>query len=186
MAAAVGLHGADDVDAEGVQDCFGGLKASGGIVVASDHHDGQAGAQVQVVGEGGVEEFLGLARRIGAVEHVACDEEGVDVVFTDQGAQVVEEGAVFGVAAIAGQGLADVPIGGVEDAHSSLRTNHGGHIWQVGVTETAVLRGGRRSLGGGGFGPCRVRRLGPQHQPRRPIGTDARPFRDGLRRGIGR
>ena len=69
----------------------------------------------------GVDEVEEGALRVGAgvdgVEHVPGDEEGVWAVFFNQGEEVGEKGIVFVFAVEAVEGLAEVPVSGVKDAH---------------------------------------------------------------------
>ncbi len=93
------------------------LDAPARVVVAGDHHDVQlrelfVGADDEVV-----EALLGLEWRVDRVEHVAGDQQGVGAVGYQLVEQPGEELRVFVVAVLAVEGLAEVPVGGVDQAH---------------------------------------------------------------------
>ena len=101
------------------------LDAPARVVVAGDHHDVQlrelfVGADDEIV-----EAFLGLEWRVDRVEHVAGYEQGVGAVGDQLVEQPGEELCVFVVAVLAVEGLAEVPVGGVDQAHG-LRLIVGG------------------------------------------------------------
>ena len=60
---------------------------------------------------------LGLGAGVDGVEDIAGDEEGVGAVFLQECEEVGEESVVFVFAVEAVEGLAEVPISGVEDTH---------------------------------------------------------------------
>ena len=101
------------------------LDAPARVVVAGDHHDVQlrelfVGADDEVV-----EALLGLEWRVDRVEHVAGDQQGVGAVGDQLVEQPGEELRVLVVAVLAVEGLAEVPVGGVDQAHG-LRLIVGG------------------------------------------------------------
>jgi len=94
-------------------------------VVAGDHHDVQlreffVGADDEIV-----EAFLGLEWRVDRVEHIAGDQQGVGALGDQLVEQPGEKLRVFVVAVLAVEGLAEVPVGGVDQAHG-LRLIVGG------------------------------------------------------------
>ena len=115
----IGMDRAHDMHPQGAQHGLGRLQPGGGIVVARDHHHGQAGFEAQEPGEGGIQEPLRLTRGVGAVKHIARNQQGVDLQIDNQGAQMIQKGAMFRLAAKAGQGLANVPVSGVQNAHGT-------------------------------------------------------------------
>jgi hypothetical protein len=93
------------------------FQAAGRIVVAGDDDDLQVRrAQLGPLQEA-VQLALGGGRRVCVVENVARDQERVGL-FTDDGIeQPVEEALVFVGPVVIVQGLAEVPVGGVQQPH---------------------------------------------------------------------
>lgn len=104
-----------------MEEVGGGLEAGGGVVVAGDEEDLEGGEGGPDAGEELVEPALGGGGGADAVKDVAGDEEGVGLPFSQGGGEPVEEGGVFGVAIVAVELLAKVPVGGVEEPEG-----HGG------------------------------------------------------------
>ncbi len=94
------------------------LDAPAGVVVAGDHHDIQLRESFVGTDDEVVQALLRLERRIDRVEHVAGDEQGVGLPGDQLVEQPVEELRVLVVAVLAVEGLAEVPVGGVDQAHS--------------------------------------------------------------------
>jgi hypothetical protein len=85
------------------------------VVAADQHH--LRGARRGDAGEEAVEAGLGLSARRDLVEDVARDDQGVDLLVGEHAEQPGEEAVVIGAQADAAQLQAEVPVGGVEDAH---------------------------------------------------------------------
>ena len=109
-------------------------------MVAGDHHDIQlrqffVGANYEVV-----QTLLGLERWVHRVEDIAGDQQGVGLMLGQLVEQPGEELRVFVVAVLAVEGLAQVPVGGVNQAHT-----RGLFWWRVGACRRSA-RTVRRGL----------------------------------------
>ena len=94
-----------------------GRQLAGMVVVAGDDDAGDAlGDQP---GEEVVDELLGLGRRSRRVEHVAREEDGVDLARGRDPVDLVERRRELVHAGAAAQRLPDVPVGGVQEAQVS-------------------------------------------------------------------
>ena len=97
----------------------------GGIVVAGDDGDGASALTV----EGGKEVIilsLGGLRRVGGIEQVPGDDQEVHLLFEDGLQEKSEKAAVFLLAGMFAEHLAQMPIGGVEDAVAGSRLGRDG------------------------------------------------------------
>ncbi len=104
-----------DVDAGGVDQARGEPEPLGRVVVAGGEHDpGARGGQPR---ERLVGEAHGVDRRQGAVVDVARDEHHVDLLGGDDLEQVVDVGRLVREHALPVEGPAQVPVGGVQQAH---------------------------------------------------------------------
>ena len=115
-------HGRADAGGVGPQVDAGGVDQPGaeaepqrGVVVAAGEH--HAGAGAGQPGQGVVGQPHGVDRRQRAVVDVAGDHHGVDPLALDHLEQVVDEGSLVRQHAFAVEGPAQVPVGGVEQAH---------------------------------------------------------------------
>jgi len=116
------FESADDVDAERSQEATRRFKAGGGVVIAGNDDDVELRAEAFEAEKRVVEELHGLAGRVLAVEDIACDDHCVDRAFHQQTTEAFENLLVFEFARIAAQGLADVPVGCVNNAHRLPRS----------------------------------------------------------------
>ncbi len=105
-----------DVDPGGVDEPGADTEPAGRVVVAAGHDD--AGPRVPQAEERVVVERDRVDRRHGPVEDVARDEHGVDALLTHDVDEVVEVGGLCVAQVAAVQGAAQVPVGGVEQAHA--------------------------------------------------------------------
>ena len=86
--------------------------------MVSGGEDDLEGGEGLVRGVDEVEEgALGLGTGVDGVEDVTGNEECVGAVFREKGEEVGKEGSVFVFAVEAVEGLAEVPVSGVEDTH---------------------------------------------------------------------
>src|SRR5690606_22870477 len=108
---------ADGMGVEALHQRAGQLDAPAGIVVAGDHHDVQLRQALVGADDEVVEAFLGFQRWIDRVEDVAGYEQGVGLVGDELVEQPGEELGVFVVAVLTAEGLAEMPVGGVDQAH---------------------------------------------------------------------
>ena len=86
-------------------------------MVAGNGDDIDSGQIPTHPGEEFVEHLLAGGRRVGAVEDVAGDQQGVGPFRDERVAQPGEEAPVLMHAVIAVQDLSQVPVGGVEESH---------------------------------------------------------------------
>ena len=107
----------DDVNAEGAEERAGRLQALGRVVVAADHHDLESRPALAGGGQELVEGPLGGDGRGGRVEHVTGDEERVHGLALEALEEPAEEGRVFEAALDPMEGVAEMPVAGVEDFH---------------------------------------------------------------------
>ncbi|MNS70182.1 hypothetical protein D3C72_1035230 [compost metagenome] len=70
-----------------------------------------------------VVQLAGIAGRCAGVEDIAGNQHGIHPMGTDLRHQPVNQRPVFGLAALAHEMLAQVPVGGVEDAHVVIGEN---------------------------------------------------------------
>lgn len=105
--------GADYGDIERLQQRGGGFQPSGRVVVAGDDDDGEVWRAALGLGQEIVELLLRLGRRIGIVEDVAGDQQGIDL-FAFQGVeQPVQKTTVLVTAIEIMQSLAEMPVRGM-------------------------------------------------------------------------
>jgi hypothetical protein len=132
-------HAAHHVEAaHRAEERIGRVEARGGVVVAAGDDDLDVRDAPPGLDEEAVPERLRLGRRVGGVEDVARDQYGVHVLPLDGVEEPRDELLVLVSALDAVERVAEVPVGGVEEAQG-----HGGRR----------IRGGRT----GGRGPHRVR-----------------------------
>ena len=132
----VGAH----EDACGVHQAGAEAEALGAVVVAAAHHDPRArGGQP---GEGLVGEGDGVDVGEGPVVDVARDDHDVDPLGLHDLEQVVHERRLVPEQSLAVEGPPQVPVGGVEDAHT---TNLGGRTDSAGPPRrgASLSRSGR-------------------------------------------
>ncbi|MNT74669.1 hypothetical protein D3C72_2135080 [compost metagenome] len=85
------------------------------IVVAAEHHQlATAAAQLD---DKAVVLLAGIAGRRTGVEDIAGDQQRIDLMHAHLLDQPGAERLVLGLAGLAHEVLAEVPVGGVEDAH---------------------------------------------------------------------
>ena len=109
-------EGAQDLHAKGLEHGVRGLEAGGGVVVATDDHHVQGGQAPPQLGEEAVPGAHGPGGRVGRLEDVSRDEQGVHGAGLQEVQQPGEEGVVLAVAGEVVQGVAEVPVTGVQDA----------------------------------------------------------------------
>ncbi len=103
-----------------------GIEAAAVVVVAGHDDDGSHPGQAQ---QGVVDEALGGGGRGGGVEQVAGHDDQIDVLGLGNGPDLGQDVAVLVGPAVTSDGLADMPVGGVEHLHRA----------------TAVMRSARRT-----------------------------------------
>jgi len=108
---------ADHAGAVRLEQRAGGLDAAGRVVVARDEHDVEPWRALARLLEETVQLFLRLGRRVGVVEDVAGDEQRVGLLGHDGVEQPVEEALVLVGPFVIVQGLAEMPVGGVQQPH---------------------------------------------------------------------
>ena len=86
-------------------------------MVARQHH--QATAGLLQLDDKAVIQFASVARRRSGIKNIAGYDDGVDFMLLRAGQQPAQEGVMFGRTAFAVKILAQVPVGGVKDAHKS-------------------------------------------------------------------
>jgi hypothetical protein len=116
----VALHGADHAGAVRLQQRTGGLQAPRRVVVAGDDDQVQMRHAFLRPLQEAVQLLLRRRRRIGVVEDVAGDQQGVGPLADDGVEQPVQEALVFVVAFEIMQGLAEMPVGSVQQTHGSV------------------------------------------------------------------
>ena len=87
---------------------------------ASRHHDVEMGHPGSGFGQKTVELSLGGCRRVGVVKHITWDQKDVNVLAYQGVKQPRKKLRVLKAAFELVQGLAEVPVGGMEDAHISF------------------------------------------------------------------
>ena len=107
---------ADDVDAERGEHGVRRVEARGGVVVAADDDDAQVRKPAAGLAEEPEPRLLGARRGIGRVEDVAGDEQRIGAMFVDRVQPPVEEATVLDVPRHVMEGVAQVPIGRVQEA----------------------------------------------------------------------
>ncbi len=110
----------DGADGAGVchAEEFGGRFEASGCVVISCGEDDLEGGEGVVGGADEVEQAaLGGGAGVDGVEHVTGDEQGVGTMLVEEVEEVLEECVVFGFSIEAVEGLTEVPVCGVEEAH---------------------------------------------------------------------
>ena len=113
----IAIDGSNDVGVGDAEEVGGGFETTGGIVVSCGENDLEVWEGFVRGVDEGEEGALCVGAGIDGVEDVARDEEGVRAVLLDEREEVVEECGVFLVAIEAVEGLAEVPVSGVKDAH---------------------------------------------------------------------
>ncbi len=106
-------------DAEAPRQRIGGGEARARVVVAGDGEDGALAAVGEAVDEL-EEEILGPRRRGEGVEHVAGEDRRGDVEVGRGGDELLDEGALLGLARQLPQPPAEVEVRDVQDAHVRL------------------------------------------------------------------
>ena len=86
-------------------------------MIARQHH--QLAAGLLQLNDKTVIQFAGVARRRAGIKNIASDDNGIHLVFLRARQQPVEKGGVFVRAAFAIEVLAEVPVGGMKDAHKN-------------------------------------------------------------------
>lgn len=113
----VAFDGADGAGVCHAEEFVGRFEASGCVVISCGEDDLEGGEGV-VGGADEVEQAaLGGGAGVDGVEHVTGDEQGVGTMLVDEVEEVLEECVVFGFSIEAVEGLTEVPVGGVEEAH---------------------------------------------------------------------
>ena len=112
-----------DVEPGVLHDAGSEPEARGRVVVAGGHDDAAPG--VEQSHEGVVEKFDGARVRQCPVVDVTGNDDGVDLLLAGQFDEVVEVARVRIAEAFTVEGPAEMPVGGVEDAHGSHpRSDH--------------------------------------------------------------
>ena len=117
-------QGAKDMDAQRVQHCLGRFQTLCRIVVARGQDDLQMWARANHARDAPIKKALRFARRIDPVKDISCHKQRIHLFRQDHTMQTIQKRPVFMVTRPAIQGLANVPIGGVKDAHRIL-----GQFW---------------------------------------------------------
>jgi hypothetical protein len=117
LALAVAHHVADHARAVGGQQRSRRFQAAGRIVVAGDDDDVERRRPRACLLQEVVQLALRGRRRVGVVEDVAGDQQRVDLFGHDGIEQPVEEAFVFPAPVEIVQGLAEVPVGSVQQPH---------------------------------------------------------------------
>jgi hypothetical protein len=108
-------HFGADVDLQALEKGREGAELAGVIVVAGDEDAGDVLGDE--AGEEVVDELLGLGRRRRRVEDIAGHEHRVHLLVFGNPGYLLEGHRVLLHPRAAAQGLSDVPVGGVEEAH---------------------------------------------------------------------
>jgi hypothetical protein len=120
-----------------------GVEAGGGVVVPSDDHDLKV-ACVSGTSQEVVPEAHSRRRRVRGVEHIARDEDRIDLSISGGLEQPVDEAAMFVKSLDPVKNVTEMPVAGVEQAQSHgvrfyFRLGHGhGAAWPVGRTLIGV------------------------------------------------
>ncbi len=104
------------MDIEEFQDFPGGVQEGRRIVIARDYHHLAVGSGSRPA-EKPVVQFLGPVAGGGAVEDIAGNEEGIDILLFNETGQPVQERLAFFVSFPAVEGAAKMPVGGVDNFH---------------------------------------------------------------------
>ena len=163
-ALARGTHLGPHVDVQALEQAAQGEELLGVVVVARDEHAGKAVADEP--GQEIEDELFRLGWRRGRVEDVAGHEDGVDPGLLRHLGHLAEGLLVFVQAAAAAQGLADVPVGGVEETHRADQCSARG-VDRL-VDAAGARRQGRLELIGA---------VGGQHEEQAARPRGARPSR---------
>ncbi len=113
---------ANHMNLEGLKKWARRLKPSSGVVVASDDDRGHFWPRVAESNERVVKERLGFAGRILAIEDITSDDQCIDVPLDENFTEPVESFLLLMLTREAPQGLPDVPVAGVDDAHDCPRS----------------------------------------------------------------
>ena len=108
-----------DVHRESRQDRSRRLEPRRRVVVAGHDDDLQAPAPAARVGQEAVPAGQRRGGRVGPLEDVAADEKGVDALLLEEVEEPVEERPVLRLAVPVVEGMAQVPVGRVDDPHHS-------------------------------------------------------------------
>ena len=111
-----GEAGADDGDEETPPKVLAAATV-GAVVVPRNGHDGRVQLQNKL-GKHVVEQFDRVGRRHGAVVHIARHEDDVGRFLVDDLTELAQEAPLVGGQVLAVKKLAEVPVGGVEEAHA--------------------------------------------------------------------
>ncbi len=136
-------QGPDHLHPERIQEGRRRLQPPRGVVVAGDDHRAELRPSQPGLDQEGVERPLGGRRRVGRVEHVAGDHQGVGRPLLEQVEQPAEKLLVLEGPVVAVEGVAQVPVGGVDEAE------HGVPMILRGTARATEVRGRRRGLGTG-------------------------------------
>ena len=107
----------DYVHAKGGQQLLRRLQARGRVVVARDDANGQLRQRAPRLGQKVVIQRLRLRRGAGLVEHIAGNQQRIHLALLQGAQQPLEKQAVLVRALVPGQGLAQMPVGGVKEFH---------------------------------------------------------------------
>jgi hypothetical protein len=113
-------EGADDADAEGFQKGGGSFESSGRIVVSPRHGDIETRKALPGLDDKAVEESLCRGRRVGRIEDVAGNDEGIGAAVLNRIEEPGEKLPMFVLPGDAVQGMSEVPVGGVQNADQSV------------------------------------------------------------------
>lgn len=97
------------------------LQASRGVVVACHDDDVELGQALAGPRQERVPEPLCLGRRVGRIEDIAGNEQGVDFLVGEDSAKPVEETQLLVIPRQIVEGVTEVPVGRMEDAHLRKR-----------------------------------------------------------------
>lgn len=142
------VYPADPADGMGVQSFHqrsGQFDARAGVVVACDHHDLQPRQPSMGADDEVVEALLGFERWIDRVEDIARDQQDIGALLFQLAQQPVEEARMLMIAVLAVQGLAQVPVGGMYEAHGTL-VESGGAVARIPYMRQQKERAGQASL----------------------------------------
>ena len=109
-----------------------------GVVVAAQYQQGRARlvqARNQVVVQ-----RARVAGRGGGVKNIADHQHGIHLVLCHFGEQPLDQRRVLGLAALAHEVLAQVPVGGVKKAHTKVQCVAGGAVCQEGAARCGMGR----------------------------------------------
>ncbi len=115
-AGAITANTTDDAHPERTQDWLWRVEPRNGVVVAADDDDLETWMTSARVGHEVVELLLRERGRIRRIEDVASHEQGVDVVLDDPVDQPAQEQPMLELARVIVQRVAEVPVGGVDQA----------------------------------------------------------------------